>query len=228
MPGAARSPQHRPIRGPRPPALATIGGVTIPTRDSAALLLLDLAAAPSLVRHMAAVAEIAADLAARAAARGVAVDRALVEAAALLHDMDKALPEDHPLRALGHGHAGAEWLARHGWAELAPAVDAHPVLRLVTPAGDRWLENATLEDRIVAYADKRAAARLGPVDARFARWHRRHPEHADGLRAARARVDRLERDVCAAADLAPESVRRLPWVRQALGRAAALRAGSAA
>lgn len=198
--------------------------MSIPSRDPAALLLLEIGAPPSLVRHMAAVAEIAADLAARVAARGIAVDRRLVEAAALLHDLDKALPQDDPLRALGHGHAGAEWLVRHGWAELAPAVDAHPVMRLVTPAGDRWLERATLEERIVAYADKRAAARLGPVDARFARWQRKHPEHVDGLRAARARVDRLERDVCAAADIAPEAVRRLPWVRAALARAATARA----
>lgn len=226
--GAPPSQQHRTIPGPRLPALATIGGVTIPSRDPAALLLLDLGAPPSLVRHMAAVAEIAADLAARVAARGVAVDRRLVEAAALLHDMDKAFPPDDPLRALGHGHAGAEWLARHGWAELSPAVDAHPVMRLASPAGDRWLENATLEERIVAYADKRAAARLGPVDARFARWYRRHPEHADGLRAARSRVDRLERDVCEAAGIAPDAVRRLPWVRAALDRAAALRAGAEA
>ena len=124
---------------------------------------------------MAAVAEIAAFLAERAEARGIAVDRRLVEAAALLHDIDKAFPADAPVRALGHGHAGAAWLADHGWTELAPAVDAHPVMRLVDAAGDRWLERASLEDRIVAYADKRAAARLGPVDARFRRWHRRHP-----------------------------------------------------
>lgn len=170
---------------------------------------------------MAAVAEIASFLADRAEARGIAVDRRLVEAAALLHDMDKALAPDDPLRTLGHGHAGARWLADHGWEELAPAVDSHPVMRLVTPDGDRWLERASLEERIVAYADKRAASRLGPVDARFRRWQRRHPAHGDDLRAARARVERLERDVCDAADIDPAAVARRRWVRGALAAAAA-------
>ena len=62
---------------------------------------------------MTAVAEIAAFLAERMAGRGVAVDRALVESAALLHDLDKALPETDPLRRLGHGHAGRQARPQH-------------------------------------------------------------------------------------------------------------------
>lgn len=195
--------------------------MTIPSRTDAARILLDLEAPASLVRHMAAVAEIAAALAGRAAARGVSVDPRLVEAAALLHDVDKALPMTDPLRALGHGHAGAEWLARRGHGELSPAVDRHPVIRLVTPEAERWLESAPLEERIVAYADKRAAARLGPLGARFARWERLHPGYRSDLRIARIRAERLERDVCDAADLAPEAVTRLPWVRAAFREAGA-------
>jgi len=195
--------------------------VTIPTRPAAAGILLDLDAPPTLVRHMAAVAEIAAFLAERAAARGVVVDQALVERAALLHDVDKALPESHPLRRLGHGHAGAAWLREHDHGELAPAVDSHPVMRLTTPEAERWLQRSTLEERIVAYADKRAAQRLGTVDARFRRWFARHPEHADGLRLARGRAAELERDVCDAAGTDPEDVRRLPWVARAFRAALA-------
>ena len=52
---------------------------------------------PTLVRrHARAVAEVAGWLAGRIDARGVAVDRRLVEAAALLHDADKALPVTDP------------------------------------------------------------------------------------------------------------------------------------
>ncbi len=204
--------------------------MTIPTRSEAAGILLDLGAPSTLMNHMRVVAEVGAFLAARAAERGHAVDRSLVESAALLHDLDKALPEGHRLRSLGHGHAGAAWLEEHDRGELAPCVASHPVMRLVTPDADRWLERSTLEERIVAYADKRAAQRLGPVDARFRRWYRAHPGYAEGLRAARGRAALLERDVCDAAGVDPREVRRLRWVDTALESAArgrAARPGSA-
>jgi putative nucleotidyltransferase with HDIG domain len=195
--------------------------MTIPDRTGAAELLASLEPAPTLFRHMAAVAEVAGFLAARAAARGVVVDRALVESAALLHDLDKALPDDDPLRALGHGHAGAAWLDRRGLGELAAAVAGHPVIRLADPGADRWLERSTLEERIVAYADKRAMQRVGSLDARFARWHTHHPERIHSLAVARGRVERLERDVCDLADVDPSEIRRLRWVRVASEQAGA-------
>ena len=71
----------------------------------------------------------------------------LVEAAALLHDLDKALPSDDPLRALGHGHAGARWLDERGYEELAPAVDSHPVGRLTDQPYEDWVPATTLEQR---------------------------------------------------------------------------------
>jgi hypothetical protein len=198
--------------------------VTIPTRSGAAGILLDLGAPDTLVRHMTVVAEIAAFLAARVAAQGTPVDRALVEGAALLHDLDKALPGTDPLRELGHGHAGAAWLTQHGHGELAPAVASHPVMRLTSPGAERWLTGSTLEERIVAYADKRAAQRLGPLDARFARWFERHPEHGAGLRVARGRAAVLERSICDAADVDPVDVRRLRWVQDAFAQAGGARA----
>jgi HD superfamily phosphodiesterase len=190
--------------------------VTVPSRSEAAGTLLDLDAPATLLGHMRVVAEVAGFLAARAAARGVAVDRALVESAALLHDLDKALLPTDPLRALGHGHAGAAWLREHDHEELAPAVESHPVMRLVHPEAERWLQRSTLEERIVAYADKRAAQRLGPIDARFRRWFEKHPEHTEALRLARGRAAALELDVCGAADVDPADVRRLRWVDDAL------------
>lgn len=201
--------------------------MTIPTRSEAAGILLDLDAPTTLRTHMRVVAEVAAFLAARAAARGVAVDRSLVESAALLHDLDKALPEDHPLRRLGHGHAGAAWLIEHERPELAPAVDNHPVMRLVTPEAERWLDRSTLEERIVAYADKRAAQRLGPIDARFRRWYAKHPQYKEGLDLARGHAAILERDVCNAADVDPADVRRLRWVDDAFAAATVARHGAA-
>ena len=78
--------------------------MSVPSRAAAAALLLSLDPPAWHLRHVAAVAEIAAFLALRCVARDEPVNRALVEAAALLHDVDKLLPGDDPARALHHLH----------------------------------------------------------------------------------------------------------------------------
>lgn len=150
----------------------------------------------------------------------------MIETAALLHDIDKAFPEDDPLRPLGHGHAGARWLDTHGWRELAPAVDSHPVGRLTEQPYPEWVARTTLEQRVVAYADKRSQRRVVTLDERFARWRRRHPEAGDLLALGRSRAAELEEEVCGRAGVRPDEVTRLAWAEAAI-REAARRAGVA-
>ena len=198
--------------------------MTVPGRVEAASLLLSLEPSPRFLHHSRAVGEVAAWLARRIGANGMSVDRRLVEAAALLHDVDKVLPRDDPTRALPHGEGSAAWLTRAGHPELARAVAAHPVTRLRDgEAYRRWSAFATREERIVAYADKRAAQHLEPMADRFARWVRRHPDRPGWDAAARRviweRALRLESDVCRAAGVRPEDVRRLAWTGRALALA---------
>jgi integrase len=210
--------------------------MTVPSREEAARLLLSLDPPEWHVRHSRAVAEIAGWLALRAERRGTAavagssgarprrrpadpngLDRRVVEAAALLHDVDKALA--HARRGgRKHGEASARWLADQGHPELAEAVALHPVTLLVDPAGAARVRDGSIEARLVAYADKRAGQRLEPMATRFARWRRRHPHSrvGDGWSPAAAeaawdRASRLERDVCAFAGCRPDEVGRLRW-----------------
>jgi putative nucleotidyltransferase with HDIG domain len=195
--------------------------MTVPTRAEALALLLSAQPSQRLLQHVTVVAEVASFLAHRAGRAGLAVDRRLIETAALLHDIDKALPADDPVRELGHGRAGAAWLRAAGHPELARPIAAHPVMQLDDPAAHEWLESAPLEDRIVCYADKRATQRVVSLDQRFARWERRHPEYADRLRATLVLARQLEADICAALRIRPEDVERLPWVADAMSRARA-------
>lgn len=193
--------------------------MAIPSRPEAAALLLSLHPAAGLLEHCVVTADVAAFLADAMARAGRPVDRAVVEAASLLHDLDKALPPDDPLRALGHGHAGARWLDAHGHAELSAAVDTHPVDRLAGRPYADWAASTTLEQRLVAYADKRSQRRVVTLDERFARWGRRHPEAAGMLALARARAAELESEVCGLAGVRPDEVRRLRWAEAAVGDA---------
>ena len=197
--------------------------MTVPDRIEAARLVRSLEPPAWFLRHSRAVAEVAAFLAAQTAGRGVAIDRRLAESAALLHDADKALPKDDPLRSLGHGHGSARWLEERHHAELGPSVENHPITRLLDGGWfETWIRESRPEDRIVAYADKRARQRIVSLDERFATWRRRH-QGWDGDAAAevRRRAGKLEEVVCEAAGVRPEAVRRLRWTDAALNAAAA-------
>jgi HD superfamily phosphodiesterase len=202
--------------------------MTIPGRVDAAVLLLSLDPPDWFVRHARVVAEVAAFLAARIDGRGTAVDRRLVEAAALLHDVDKIVPPGDRARDLPHGDGSADWLTRQGHPELARIAASHPVTRLLDgEAYKRWSSFASREERIVAYADKRAAQKLESMDERFAGWQQRYPRVSigdgqdagwedDALKAVRARADRLEAEVCRAAGIEPGEVGQLRWTAAAL------------
>jgi len=183
-------------------------------------ILLDLHPSPRLLRHVCAVADVAAFLAARTVSQGRPADRRLVEAAALLHDVDKLFPPGDPRRAGGHGAAAARWLTEQGWPELAEPVAVHPVGRLLDHAGDvaAWLTAARPESLMVAYADKRAAQHLEPMASRFARWRRDHPDRDGSLGRAWDIGLELERHVCEAAGVTPTAVRRLRWAGRAIAR----------
>ena len=195
--------------------------MAVPTRTEALSLLMSTAPSPRLLQHMTVVAEVASFLAYRATRAGVAVDRRLVETAALLHDVDKALPREHPLKPLGHGPAGAAWLTEAGHPELARALMAHPVSRFAEVDAAAWVTDGPIEERIVTYADKRATQRVVSLEQRFDRWRRKHPEYSHKLDQAQLVARRLEVAVCAEAGLEPASVERLRWVDDALARAMA-------
>ena len=173
------APTSRPRAAPAPGLLpaCTIGAMTVPGRVDAAALLLSLDPPPWALRHARAVAEVAGWLAARAAGRGQAIDRRLVETAALLHDVDKLLPAGDPARKLPHGDGSAAWLTQHGHPELARSW--RTTRSPGWPTGQRSRRGSgapPCQERIVAYADKRAGQRLESMRARFAGWASRYPD----------------------------------------------------
>lgn len=139
-------------------------------------------------RHSRCVEALAAAMCDRAEARGLQVDRALVQAGALLHDVGRSVTQD-----VRHASAGAELLRRDGLPEplvlvverhTGAGIDAAEAAALGLPAKDYTPQS--LEERIVAHADN-----LYSGQRRLALAELRGKYLAKGLPAAWAKIERL-------------------------------------
>ena len=159
--------------------------MAIPDRATAPALLDDADLPDGIVIHSEGVARVAVAAAGLVAEAQIPVDGALVEAAALLHDIDK--PE---IRRTGgeHGIVGARRLEAAGHEELAMPVASHPITALLDddrfPIG--W------PSVLVAVADRHVAQEFVTVDERLDDMKLRHPEYAESIEAARRPAHALE------------------------------------
>jgi putative nucleotidyltransferase with HDIG domain len=168
--------------------------VAVPDR-STALRLLDEAGLPDgIVVHSHGVARVAVAAAGLVAEASIPVDGALVEAAALLHDIDKVEVRDSGGE---HGIVGARRLEAAGYPELAMPVASHPI-------------NALLDDDrfpigwpsvLVAVADRHVAQAFVTVDERLDDMKQRHPEYAAQIESARRPAHALEAQLAEATEL---------------------------
>ena len=165
--------------------------MAIPDRATARRLLADAELPDGIVVHSEGVARVAVAAAGLVAEAQIPVDGALVEAAALLHDIDKV-----EIRRSGgeHGIVGARRLQAMGYAELAMPVASHSITSLLDddrfPIG--W------PSVIVAVADRHVAQEFVTIDERLDDMKQRHPEYAVPIEAARRPAHALEEQVAEA------------------------------
>lgn len=130
-----------------------------------------------IIVHSEGVRRVAVAAAGMVVEAGVPLDGRLVEAAALLHDIDKA-----EIRRDGgeHGVVGARMLTEMGYDELAIPVASHPISCLLDderfPIG--W------PSVLLAVADRHVAQEFVTIDERLDDMVRRHPDHAEQIHAA--------------------------------------------
>ena len=173
--------------------------MALPDRETVQRLL-DEAQLPDGIRvHSEGVARVAVAAAGLVAESGIPVDGWLVEAAALLHDIDK--PE---VRRSGgeHGVVGARRLEGAGHEELAMPVASHSVTALLDE--DRY--PLGWPSVIVAVADRHVAQSFLTVDERLDDMKLRHPEYAASIEAARRPSHALESELADATGLAVDDL----------------------
>lgn len=173
--------------------------MAVPDRSAARRLLADAQLPDGIVRHSEGVARVAVAAAALLAEARIPIDGALVEAAALLHDIDKI-----EIRRTGgeHGIVGARRLEAAGFEELAMPVASHPITCLLDeerfPIG--W------PSVLVAVADRHVAQEFLTVDERLDDMKERHPRHADAIDAARRPAHALEAELAEVVGLAVDDL----------------------
>lgn len=131
----------------------------------------------------------------------IRINLPLLEAAALLHDIDKAIPS---LPGERHPATGVRILRQEGMAEVADVVATHPVHSLLQPSGGPQ----TWEERLLYLADKMVKQEVITVDQRFALWLAEPlPETAKTeLRDVYPQVKQLEKEVFDLIQLDPAAV----------------------
>ena len=173
--------------------------MAVPDRDTVHRLL-DEARLPDGIRvHSEGVARVAVAAAGLVAEAGIPVDGWLVEAAALLHDIDKPV-----VRRSGgeHGVVGARQLTDAGHEELAMPVASHPVSALLDE--DRYPRG--WPSVIVAVADRHVAQEFLTIDERLEDMKLRHPEYVESIESARRPSHALEAEVAEVAGLAVDDL----------------------
>jgi putative nucleotidyltransferase with HDIG domain len=161
--------------------------MAVPTLNRAEELLGEYALPEGIVRHSRGVARVAAEAARLVAEAGIPVDPALVEVAALLHDVDK--PETRG--SLSHGVVAATRMVELGWEELAIPIASHPVTALLDeeryPRG--W------PSVILSVADRHVAQDFLTTDERIDDMALRHPDYRDELELSRRHAHALEAEL---------------------------------
>jgi uncharacterized protein len=132
---------------------------TSPTREECLALIRRMEMLPNIVDHSMKVALVAVFLADSLKLGGVILDRNLIEAAALLHDITKTRS-----LATGENHAatGAELVASMGYSRIAEVIAQHVVIvEDLTPERPNevdvvnYADKRVLHDRVASIEDRR-------------------------------------------------------------------------
>lgn len=113
----------------------------MPSRKECMAILSKNKTPSNVIEHCKTVCKVAEDVANKLIKSGVKVNRDLVVAAALLHDVER-LKDNHVIK-------GKELVAGLGYPEVATTMSKHSLFRVANN------EPKTTEEKIVFYADKR-------------------------------------------------------------------------
>lgn len=173
--------------------------MAIPHLETALAVLASYDLPDGIVVHSRGVARVARAAAELLAGAGIPVDADLVEASALLHDIDKL-----ETRRSGepHGIVGARWLTEAGYPELAMPVASHPIGCLLDE--DRFPRG--WPSVLVSIADRHVTDAFVTIDQRVDDLLRRYPDDRVLIELARRPAHALEGELAEVVGLSSEDL----------------------
>ena len=134
-----------------------IFNMTIPTKEECLKILRDNKVPDNIIAHSKAVCDVALKIADLLQKKDFKINRELVAAGALLHDVKKISPNDHVIE-------GFEFLKSLGFEKVASVMKKHGLYHL----DKEDFIPKTWEEKIVFYADKRVKGdKIVSVNERF-------------------------------------------------------------
>lgn len=132
------------------------------------------------------------------------INTGLLEAAALLHDIDKNIPR---LPGEHHPDTAVRVLYQQGFGEVADLVRTHPIHAIL----DLNISPKTWEEKILYLSDKMVKHSIITVDERFALWRAENlpPDAVAELDVAYKAVKALENELCSFVGVSPSDVAKL-------------------
>ncbi len=148
--------------------------------------------------HVALVAKVAMVFASK-----IQVDKKLLFAAALLHDIDKAVGGKHP-------ECAVTILQKEGMNEVAEIVKTHSLHSILDPQGSP----KTWEQKLLYLADKMVKYDIVGVDKRFAVWNAEKlpPDAQKILDMSYPKVKKLEQEVLKLAQISLDDILKMKEV----------------
>jgi HD superfamily phosphohydrolase YqeK len=132
------------------------------------------------------------------------IDEKLLHAAALLHDIDKAIP---PMPGEIHPDTAVRILESGGMNEIARLVRKHPLHAICDPS----LAPVAWEEKILYLADKMVKYEIITVDKRFDLWRAEHlpAQGRQMLEKTYPLVKKLEKEILELVGIHPADVAKL-------------------
>ena len=128
--------------------------MSIPTKEKCLDILKENKTPSNVINHSLAVSSFALDLSDKLEKKGIKVNKELIIAASLLHDIERVKD--------GHVDAGVKLLNQLGFPEVAEVTSKHTLYQL------DGIRLKTAEEKIVFYADKRTkGSKIVSLNERF-------------------------------------------------------------
>lgn len=153
----------------------------------------------NVIAHCIKVNEVAMLLARKIAARGEKINLELVDAASLLHDIDKVLDNNGE----NHGKLSRQILEKEGFPEVGKLAEKHIMHTILKENG-----LLTLEEKIVFYADKRVNHdKIVSIEERFRYYRKTYPQYIDTMNHTEPLVNELENELMEKAGIRAEEIK---------------------